>query len=88
MINAFDKKYQVSKELQEKNMKMMLEYYLDIIPNLEKIEKIRKYKYNKEQFEMGLIEGEDEATVISPYAVLRDSILGIEDFIKNGANLM
>jgi hypothetical protein len=88
MINAFDKKYQVSKELQEKNMKMMLEYYLDIIPNLEKIEKTRKYKYNKEQFEMGLIEGEDEATVISPYAVLRDSILGIEDFIKKQDNII
>jgi len=83
MINAFDKKYQVSKEIQEQIINKKFEYYLDVISSLEKIERNSKYKYNKEQFKMGVMEeGDENIEIISPYAGLRDSILGIEDFVK------
>ena len=83
MINAFDKKYQYSKEVQKDFLEKKFEYCLDVMPSLEKIEKNSKYKYNKEHYEMGLSEkGEEIAPIVSPYAKLRDAILGTEDFVK------
>ena len=83
MISAFDKKYKYSKEVQEELLEKRFEYCLEVMPSLEKIERNRKYKYNKEHYELGLSEeGEEIAAIISPYAKLRDAILGTEDFVK------
>jgi len=83
MISAFDKKYKYSKEVQEELLEKKFEYCLEVMPSLEKIERNRKYKYNKQHYEMGLSEeGEENAPVVSPYTKLRDAILGTEDFVK------
>jgi hypothetical protein len=83
MISAFDKKYKMSKQVQEEYINRRLSYFMDIMPSLDKIEKMRKYKYNKEQYDLGLNEeGEETQQIVSPYSGLRDSILGLGDFVK------
>uniref|UniRef100_A0A6C0KY74 Uncharacterized protein n=1 Tax=viral metagenome TaxID=1070528 RepID=A0A6C0KY74_9ZZZZ len=82
MINAFDKKYKVSKELQEDEIKKKFDYLSGIMESLEAIEKNRKYKNNKQQYELGVNDESEEAIITSPYTKLRDAILGTEDFVK------
>ena len=82
MIHAFDKKYKVSKEIQEATLNKIFDYYLTIMPSLEKIQKSKEYKYNKQQYDLGANFEEDEVSIISPYSGLRDAILGTEDFVK------
>jgi hypothetical protein len=88
MINAFDKKYQVSKDIQEDKIKKNYEYCLNIITKLREIEKTNIYKYNKAQYEMGATDENEEATLTSPYSKLRDIILGLEDFVKKQTNIV
>jgi hypothetical protein len=82
MINAFDNKYKLSKDMQEKLTEKKFNYHLSIMGSLENIEKNLKYKYNKQQYELGVIGDNEEAVVVSPYSKLRDAILGTEDFVR------
>jgi hypothetical protein len=82
MINAFDKKYKFSKEVKEEEIKKSFDYLFGIMESLENIEKNRKYKNNKQQYELGINDDNEEAAITSPYTKLRDAILGTEDFVK------
>ena len=57
-----------------------MDYQLSIIL-LRKENRIReKYKYNTKQFQIGMMHEKEH--VVSPYAKLRDMVLGQSDFTK------
>jgi hypothetical protein len=83
IMTQFDKSYNISKDELTNKINNLLNYYEKNIERLENIQKLNFYKYNKEQYELGLlIVDEVEKKVISPYSKLRDLILGQSDFIK------
>jgi hypothetical protein len=84
IINEFDEKYNLSKkELEENLEKNFLYYSTNFFPKLLKIEKDMFLQYNNQRYELGLKNSEEsKVTLISPYALLRDIILGQQDFVK------
>lgn len=84
IINEFDQKYSFSKEELEENLKKDLNYYATIyFPKLLKIEKETFLFYNNQQYEIGLSSQDEMKNIlVSPYASLRDMILGQQDFVK------
>ena len=89
MLGEFDQKYAVSKQIFEEAMMKKYEYYSTIwFPKLAQIEKYQLLKYNNQRYEMGLQSQEDKAAILSPYAPLRDIILGQQDFVKKQNDLI
>jgi hypothetical protein len=83
IMEQFDKSYNISKEELTNKINNLLGYYEKNIEGLEKIHNTNFYKYNKQQYELGLlVSSEVENQIISPYAKLRDLILGQSDFVK------
>lgn len=89
IMEQFDKSYNISKDELTNKVNMLLEYYETTINKLEKMHKINFYKYNKEQYELGLLVSEEmEKQIVSPYAKLRDLILGQNDFVKKQNDIL
>ena len=83
IVNQFDKKYEISKEKLAKKLKKQLDYYVSIIDSRIEIENNRTFKYNNKQYNLGVKNDEtDKDIVVSPFAKLRDKILGQPDFVK------
>jgi len=96
ILSEFDKQYYQSKEELENKIKSVFEYYMTIFEKNEKIQNQRIVKYNNQQYLLGLeelkqneflLESESDAILnsnpyASPYAKLRDIILGQSDFVK------
>lgn len=87
IVDEFDKNYQASKEELEIKINQKFDYFSGIIDKLKEIEKNRIYKYNNQQYELGVQSNESslalaEEIVVSPFLKLRDMILGQSDFVK------
>jgi hypothetical protein len=77
IISQFDKKYEMSKDKLAELLNKNYDYATRIIERLHNIHDARQYKYNAQQFKLG-INSEDfnNDQVPSPYLKLRDLILG------------
>ena len=89
IIEQFDKKYEVTQEKLNKELKNQLEYYSKVFDKLDDIQRARFYKTNNFNYNLGL-EMLDEASKIvkSPYTKLRDIILGQSDFVKKQNDIL
>jgi hypothetical protein len=77
IINQFDKKYDMSKEKLMELLTKNYDYDISIIEKLHNIHQSRVFKYNAEQFKLGVGNDDFEKDVVaSPYVKLRDLILG------------
>lgn len=89
IIEQFDKKYEVTQEKLNKELKEQLEYYSNLFDKLDDIQRARFYKYNNYCFYLGReVEVEETNIVRSPYSKLRDMILGQQDFIKKQSDIL
>lgn len=83
IIDQFDKNYDISKAELNTVITSKLEYYKNLFGRLQALKKTNALKNNNFQYDMGLtIEDEIKGKKISPYAKLRDLIMGQNDFIK------
>jgi hypothetical protein len=83
IISEFDSKYKLSKEEFEKNIREKLEYFMSIMPIINKIETNALLKYNNQRYNLGLkIEDDSKGQIVSPFAELLNIILGQRDFVK------
>uniref|UniRef100_A0A6C0IWA1 Uncharacterized protein n=1 Tax=viral metagenome TaxID=1070528 RepID=A0A6C0IWA1_9ZZZZ len=83
VLDQFDKNYDITKEMLTETINKHLKYYTNIFGRLEKIKKTQFYKYNQQKYNLGLsIQEQVQNQVVSPYASLRDLILGQTDFVK------
>jgi len=77
IINQFDKKYDMSKEKLLELLTKNYDYDISIIEKLKNIHHTRLFKYNAEQFKLGVGNDDFEKDIVSsPYVKLRDLILG------------
>jgi len=77
IINQFDKKYDMSKEKLMELLTKNYDYDISIIEKLHNIHQSRIFKYNAEQFKLGVGNDDFEKdVVVSPYVKLRDLIFG------------
>lgn len=83
VIDQFDANYDISKTELNSRITAKILYFTETFQKLQKVKKTRFYKYNNIQYELGLtIQDEVKDRVVSPYAKLRDLIMGQNDFIK------
>jgi len=89
VIDQFDKNYNISKEQLEELLKKNMIRYGNIFDKLKEIREKQFYKYNNEKYNIGLsILEEVEKKVVSPYAKLRDLIIGQTDFVKKQSDII
>ena len=92
MLGEFDHQYEVSKRQLKKMLTNQFLYYQDILPILNHLEWSMWLKPNVQKYKIGLkMEKEEEASthmVVSPYAKLRDLILGQQDFVKKQSDIL
>lgn len=88
IIDQFDSKYEISKTELNTRINNELNYFKRIFERLQKIKDRQFYKYNKIQYDLGLSVTEDANRVVSPYAKLRDLIMGQNDFIKRQNDIL
>ena len=88
MMTEFDAKYALSKEEMEAKIKREFDYNLIMLEKLKIIEHQQMFQYNDEQYKLGFSlsssssEGDIRSVMVSPFASLRDLILGQQDFVK------
>ena len=83
IVSQFDKKYALSKDKLSELLNSKLEYNLSIVEKLYQINYTRVYKYNIQQFNLGINnEDSEKDIVISPYNKLKDIILGQSNLAK------
>jgi len=89
IIDQFDKNYDISKSELNTVITSKLEYFKNLFSRLQELKKTNALKYNNYQYDMGLsIEDEIKGKKISPYAKLRDLIMGQNDFIKRQTDIV
>jgi len=89
IIEQFDKNYDISKAELNTVITSKLEYFKVLFSRLQQLKKTNALKYNNYQYDMGLsIEDEIKVKKISPYAKLRDLIMGQNDFIKRQTDIV
>ena len=83
IIDQFDKNYDISKAELNTVITSKLEYFKELFSRLQQMKKNNSLKYNNTQYDLGLsVEDEIKDKKLSPYAKLRDLIMGQNDFIK------
>jgi hypothetical protein len=89
IISEFDSKYKVSKEVFEKDIREKFDYFMSIMPVINKIETNALLKYNNQKYNMGIkIENESKGQIVSPFAELLNVILGQRDFGKKQRSIV
>jgi len=89
IIDQFDKNYDISKAELNTAITSKLEYFNQLFNKLQKMKNANMLKYNNIQYELGLsVKDEITNKPISPYAKLRDLILGQNDFIKRQSDIV
>jgi hypothetical protein len=89
ILGQFDKNYKISKEELNTKIHEHLKYFKNIIDKLDKIKQKGFLKYNNQKYELGLsIADEIKERVLSPYARLRDLIMGQNDIVKKQTDLI
>ena len=77
----FDSRYEVNVEELKTELTEQLNDFAKLIKNIRKIDEIRQYKQNNFSYELGKFANATDI-IESPYAKLRDLILGQDDFSK------
>jgi hypothetical protein len=89
IIDQFDKNYDISKEELNNKIRQHLDYYYKIFDRLQAIKRTQFFKYNNQQYNLGLsISEEVKERVVSPYVKLRDLIMGQNDFVKKQTDIL
>ena len=88
MIKEFNIKYEVSKGEMERMIRNRFEYFKYRLRILKKLDVDSRYKYNDAHMRLGMDVKETDPVVISPYAELRDAILGQYDIVKKNSDLL
>jgi len=89
VMDQFDKKYDISKDELNTQIKKHLEYYTKIFDKLQNIKSVEFYKYNNQKYNLGMeIADEMKAKVVSPYSKLRDLIMGQNDIVKRQTDII
>ena len=79
IVDQFDKNYDLSKKKLEGKLYKNFNHYLNISKSIKDLKEAKEYKTNYEQYLFGNTE---TPQIQSPYAKLRDVILGQNDFVK------
>ena len=87
LISEFDKRYVVSVEEIEKTLEKDIEYYRRKIIKTQILNEIQLYKSNNLAYEIGKLANTVDS-ITSPYAKLRELILGQDDFTKKQQDIM
>jgi hypothetical protein len=83
ILSDFDTKYKMSKEQFIKNIQETLDYNMNIISILSKMEATQMLKYNNQKYKLGIELNDDSSKPsISPNAKLLNLIIGQTDFVK------
>lgn len=83
IMDQFDKNYRLSKDEFNKIVTTKAMYYDEIYSRIQKQKMDSLLKYNMQQYNLGLeVLEEVKSQVVSPYAKLRDLIIGQQDFVK------
>ena len=88
LIKEFDIKYEVSKEEMTRMIDNRFSYFKYRLEVLKKLRVNERYQYNDIQLKMGINATEDDPIVVSPYAQLRDLILGQQDIVKRNNDIL
>ena len=88
LIKEFDIKYEVSSEELARLLQNRFAYLKHRITIRKKLNVEEKYKYNDAHLRMGLKVTEEDTVPVSPYAQLRDAILGQPDFVKRNNDIV
>jgi len=91
MVEEFDKTYIKSKEALEAELGKTVDYYSSIMENLKMINNNRKFKYNAQQFTIGIKNEKADKEIdipVSPFSKLFGVIMGQSDFIKKQTDLL
>ena len=88
IMNEFDKNYEITKDELNIKLSKFLEIYTQLFDKIENINKYEFYKYNNQQYKLGLEEIEHSKIIQSPYDKLRDLILGQTDFLKKQNDIL
>jgi hypothetical protein len=83
VMDQFDQNYNISKDELNANLTAKLAHYKDTFEKLKVFKERQHLKYNEQKYNLGLtVAGETRNIISSPYANLRDLIMGQNDFIK------
>ena len=88
MIKEFNIKYEVSKDEMERMIRNRFEYFKYRISILKKLDVEKRYKFNDAHMRLGMNMKEVDPVVVSPYAELRDAILGQYDIVKKNNDII
>jgi len=89
VTSEFDTKYKMSKEEMQKSLQDSFDYFMSIVPALNKIEINNFLKYNNQKYKIGATEEEQQSIKpVSPYQRLLNIILGQTDFVKKQYDIL
>jgi hypothetical protein len=89
ILDQFDKSYNVSKSQLNAKIGNHLAYYGMIYGRLQELKRKQFLKDNNQKYELGLTVSEElKNIVVSPYAKLRDLIVGQNDFVKKQTDII
>ena len=89
IMDQFDKNYDISEEELNTKIHKHLKYFENIFGRIQKIQRTRFFKYNNQQYDLGLsIADEIKDKLTSPYVKLRDLIMGQNDFVKKQIDII
>lgn len=81
MLKEFEFQYNFSHKELDQYIRLKLDRAIKMLPRLSKLNQYKVMKYNKQQFDLG-VDIAERNIVVSPYASIRDIILGQSDFVK------
>jgi hypothetical protein len=88
VMNEFDIKYNISKQEFEENTMMIFDYNLNILPFLIQIQNYNMTKYNDFNYLLGEKVDASNPSTVSPYAKLKNIIMGQQDFVKKNYDII
>lgn len=88
VVNEFDEKYKVSKEILQAELQEKFDYFTNIIAKLKKMDMDKMLKYNNQKYKIGRDVVDDTPAIISPYYKIRDLILSQRDFTKKQQDII
>jgi hypothetical protein len=89
ILAQFDKNYNLSKEELNTHICSQLKYFFDVYDRIQKINRTQFFRYNNQQYNLGLSVAEEIKDVVSsPYTKLRDLIMGQNDVIKKNGDIL
>ena len=86
MAKEFDKRYQLSVEEFETELKLKIAYHIKILKRNNMLREVRLLKPNNLAYEIGKLANTDDI-LASPHIELRELILGQDDFVKKQSDI-